>query len=297
MTSLESMASQPATAGLPVITPQTGTVGATVTGIDLRIEQSADAKRLLDRALHEHGVLFVRYDAEIEDADHKRFAEIFGKLHESYFNRGAGDPFVSVLDSERTGSPSYGTDRWHTDASVVEQPPQAASLRAVTLPQTGGDTMWASMYAAYEALSSRYQRLLEGLEALHSTETLYRARPAAREANLYGETKTAVHPVVVLDPVTNRPALYVNSGYTERIIGLTDHENDSLLRMLFEHVNTPDFHVRLKWDTQTVVIWEERVTQHRAINDYTGHRVLHRIVVNGDRPEAYPENHRHKADG
>lgn len=290
MTSVES-GSVPVATALPVVTPQTGTVGASVTGIDLRVEQSAEAKRLLDRALHEHGVLFVRFDGDIEDADHKRFAAMFGELHESYFNRGKGDPFVSVLDSERTGSPSYGTDRWHTDAAVVDKPPQAASLRAITLPVTGGDTMWASMYAAYEALSSRYQRLLEGLEALHSTDTLYRARPAAREADLYGEKKTAVHPVVVRDPVTGRPALYVNSGYTERIIGLTNHENDSLLQMLFEHVNTPDFHVRLRWDTQTVVIWEERVTQHRAINDYSGRRVLHRIVVDGDRPEAYSGHH------
>ncbi|WP_063045172.1 TauD/TfdA dioxygenase family protein [Nocardia pseudovaccinii] len=298
MTSLESnpTAAPSAAAAVPVITPQTGTVGATITGINLRVEQSAGTKRLLDRALHEHGVLFVHFDGFIEDADHKRFAAIFGELHESYFNRGTGDPYVSVLDSERTGSPSYGTDRWHTDASVVAQPPLAASLRAITLPRTGGDTMWASMYAAYEALSSHYQRLLEGLEALHSSEALYRARPAAREANLYGEQQTAVHPVVVRDPVTNRPALYVNSGYTERILGLTDHENDSLLRMLFDHVNTPDFHVRLEWDTHTVVVWEERITQHRAINDYTGHRVLHRIVVDGDRPEAYNGNRSEEAE-
>ncbi|MGF7238610.1 MAG: TauD/TfdA dioxygenase family protein [Frankia sp.] len=287
MTSLEPYLMHSAADALPVVTAQTGTLGATVTSIDLRIEQSAEAKRLLERALHEYGVLFVRFDGDVEDADHKRFTAIFGDLHESFFNRTASDPFVSVLDSERTGSPSYGTDRWHTDVSVVKQPPRAASLRAITLPDTGGDTMWASMYAAYEGLSSHYQRLLEELEALHSTDTLYRARPAAREANLYGEKKTAVHPVVVRDPVTKRPALYVNSGYTERILGLTDHENDSVLRMLFDHVNTPDFHVRLKWDTQTVVIWEERVTQHRAINDYTGRRVLHRIVVDGDAPEAY----------
>jgi taurine dioxygenase len=282
-----STAPAPTAGPRPVITPQTGTVGATVTNIDLRVEQSTVARRVLERALHEHGVLFVPFDGEIQDSDHKRFAAIFGNLHESYFNRGSDDPFISVLDSERTGSPSYGTDQWHTDVSLVDKPPQAASLRARVLPQTGGDTMWAGMYAAYEALSSHYQRLLEGLEALHSSEALYRARPAAREANLYGEDKRAVHPVVVRDPLTRRPALYVNSGYTERILGLTDHENTSLLQMLFEHVNSPDFHVRLKWDTNTVVIWEERVTQHRAINDYTGRRVLHRIVVDGDKPEAY----------
>ncbi len=267
--------------------PQTGAVGAVVLDLDLWSEQGDEVRDLLVRALHEHGVLFVRYDGTIGDLEHKRFAEGFGPLHESYFNRVNEDPFVSVLDSEGRGSPAYGTDRWHTDVTVVDTPPEAAVLRAVTLPDTGGDTMWASMYAAYESLSSHYQRLLDGLEALHTTESLYRARPVAREANLFGESKSAVHPVVVRDPVTNKPALFVNSGYTERILGLTDRESESLLSMLFEHINTPDFHVRLKWDTQTLVIWDERVTQHRAINDYVGRRVLHRVVVQGTRPVAY----------
>lgn len=271
----------------PVVTPQTGAVGATVTGLDLKGEHTDDVRQMMMRALHEHGVLFVTSDSEITDDDHKRFGAIYGPLHESYFNKGGPDPFVSILDSEGLGRPSYGTDQWHTDAAVVEQPPHAALLRAVLLPETGGDTMWASMYAAYEALSSHYQRLLEGLEALHTTEALYRARPAAREVNLFKEYQSAVHPVVIRDPITDRPALYVNSGYTERILGLSDSENDSLLRMLFDHVNTPDFHVRLKWDTQTLVVWEERVTQHRAINDYVGRRVLHRVVVDGTSPVAY----------
>jgi taurine dioxygenase len=273
-------------AARPAITPLTGTVGATVTDIDLRSEHTPEVGTVLNHALHEHGVLFVRFEGEIDDADHKRLVEIFGPLHESFFNK-SSDPFVSRLDSEGTGSPAYGTDRWHTDVSVVDLPPQAASLRALVLPAVGGDTMWASMYAAYESLSSKYQRLLDGLEALHSTETLCRARPKAREDNLFGEPKSAVHPVVLRDPVTGKPALYVNSGYTERILGLTDRESTSLLEMLFDHVNTPDFHVRLKWEMNTVVIWEERVTQHRAINDYSGRRILCRIVVDGSPLEAY----------
>jgi taurine dioxygenase len=289
---MQSVGSQAGPAGsttseLPRIVPETGSVGASVLGVDLRGEHGPEVRDLLERALHEHGVLFVRFDGEIDDQDHKRFVAMFGPLHETYFNRSGPDSFVSVLDSEGVGNAKYGTDQWHTDVSVVDQPPLAASLRAVMLPETGGDTMWASMYAAYESLSSRYQRFLDGLEALHTTESLLRARPAAREINLFGESKSATHPVVIRDPVTNKPALYVNSGYTERIVGLSDRESESVLRMLFDHVNTPDFHVRLKWDTQTVVLWEERVTQHRAINDYTGRRILHRVVVNGPRPVAY----------
>ncbi|HSV82956.1 MAG TPA: TauD/TfdA family dioxygenase [Ramlibacter sp.] len=272
---------------LPTVTPETGTCGASVFGLNLRVsEHSPAVQQLLVRALHEHGVLFFRFEGDIDTEDHKRIARIFGDLHESYFNRGA-DPLVSILDNEKTGSPKYGTDQWHTDVSVVDKPPLAASLRAIKLPKIGGDTMWASMYVAYETLSSKMQRLLDGLEAVHSTETLLRARPAAREVNLFGQSKSAIHPVVIRDPVTGRPALYVNSGYTERIVGMSLRESNTILQMLFDHVNTPDFHVRLKWDTRTIVVWEERVTQHRAIDDYTGHRVLHRIVINGEAPQAY----------
>lgn len=271
----------------PIITRQTGVIGASVTGIDIREELAPEAKEQLNQALHDHGVLFLRHDYEIDDADHKRFVSIFGELHESFFNPSAGDPLVSILDSEGSGNPKNGADSWHTDVSVVARPPLAASLRALTLPATGGDTMWASMYAAYESLSSHYQRLLEGLEAKHSTEALYRRRPHAKENNLFAEPKSAVHPVVLRDPVTGKAALYINSGYTERILGLTDSENNALLEMLYAHVNTPEFHVRLQWDTRTVVVWEERVTQHRAINDYLGQRVLHRIVVNGGPVDAY----------
>ena len=170
------------------------------------------------------------------------FAGIFGTVTGYYLNQQPGS-VVTVIDSEGRGNPANGTDRWHTDGAALERPPQAASLRALVLPETGGDTVWASMYAAYDALSSHYQRLLEGLEALHTSESVYRRRPVAREA-LGNDQRQAVHPVVIRDPLTTRSALYVNSNWTERILGLTDRENESLLRMLFEHVNTPDFHVR-----------------------------------------------------
>jgi taurine dioxygenase len=256
------------------IVRETGTCGASVHGLDLRAELSPEVQQALVRALHEYGVLFVRFEGEIDPEDHKRVARVFGELRESPFNKGS-IPLVSVLDSEKVAS--YRTDQWHTDGTILDEPPRAAALRAVVLPEVGGDTMWASMYAAYATLSAKMQHFLEGLEALHTTE--HRAHPSG--------VKSAVHPVVIRDSVTRKPALYVNSGYTLRIVGLTPHESDRILRMLFDHVNTPDFHVRLKWDTQTIAIWEESVTQHRAVSDYTGRRVLHRVVIKGSQPEAY----------
>jgi taurine dioxygenase len=278
-----------ATPGGAVIAPVTGRIGATVTGLDLHTDQPPLVRDALERALHEHGVLFVAHDGTAGDGEHLRLAEMFGNVsHYALGERTEEEraAFVTVLDNEALGNPAYGSDRWHTDGSALECPPQAASLRATVLPEVGGDTVWASMYAAYEALSSHYQRLLDGLEALHSVEAAYRARPIARENDILGGPRSAVHPVVIRDPITGKRALYVNSHYTERILGLTDHENESLLRMLFEHVNTPDFHVRHSWDTHTLVAWDERVTQHRAVNDFVGRRILRRITIDGVAPAA-----------
>jgi taurine dioxygenase len=170
----------------------------------------------------------------------------------------------------------FRINHWHTDGTALEFPPQAALLTPVELPSVGGDTMWASMYAAWESLSSHLQLLLDGLEAVHSTAKL----------PFLDQTRRAVHPVVIRDPVTQRRALYVNSNWTERIVGMHDGESDALLSMLFAHVNTPEFHVRLRWQLGTVAVWEERVTQHRGVADFDGPRKLRRVAIPGDRPTA-----------
>jgi taurine dioxygenase len=268
---------------LPVISPVSGTLGAEVTGLDLRGDYGPEVRRVLVEALHEHGVLFVRFEGEIGPEEHRRLSSVFGELHQSHLK---GEiPFVSILDSDKVAD--YGADRWHSDATMLPRSPRIASLRAIMLPEAGGDTMWASMYAAYEALSPKMQRFLEGLEALHASDTLLNARPALRENNIYAENLTKAHPVVIRDQVTGRPALYVNSNWTQSILGLSDQESHALLRMLLDHVNTPDFHVRLKWDIRTIAIWEQRITQHRGISDFRGRRVLHRTQIMGDAPQAY----------
>lgn len=256
------------------IVPETGSCGASIHGLDLRVEQPEEIKAALVHALHEYGVLFIRFDGAIDPDDHKRVSHVFGELRESPFNKGE-IPLVSILDNEKVAA--YGTHLWHTDGTILPEPPGAASLRAIMLPDIGGDTMWASMYAAYETLSLPMQRFLEGLEAVHSSGK--RAHPAG--------AKSATHPVVVRDPVTQKPALFVNRGYTDHIVGLSEKESNNLLQFLYDHVNSPEFHVRLKWNTQTIAVWDELVTQHRAIDDYTGRRILHRVVMKGGKPQAY----------
>lgn len=274
-TQVASLNKRPSASAAFCLTPETGACGASIRGLDLFNDYSPEVRQELVQALHEYGVLFVRFDGEISPDEHKRLSAVFGELNESPFNKGE-IPLVSILDTETTGK--YASYEWHTDGTILSIPPRAASLRALRLPAVGGDTMWGSMYAAYDALSPRMQDFLQGLEALHST---------MKRGDHPGAGKSAVHPVIIRDEVTGRPALYVSKSYTERIIGLSDHESASVLNMLFDHINTPDFHVRLKWDTQTIAVWEETVTQHRAINDYQGRRILHRVVMKGTAPQPY----------
>ena len=178
------------------------------------------------------------------------------------------------MDSEKVPMKQFQTNKWHGDGTLFECPPQAAMLTCVEAPPAGGDTMWASMYAAWDDLSSYTQRLLEEVEVLNS----------ARRLPWLKSDATAVHPAVITDPITGKKALFVNENYSERILGMSEHESESLLQTLFRHVNTPEFHVRHRWKPGRIAVWEERVTQHRGVADFTGPRKMRRLTFIGDRP-------------
>ena len=264
--------------GVSTITLERTTVaiGARVSGFQIHAEQPSSDTDELKRALHEYGVLFFDLGDSVEDSEHKQLGRIFGEVLPLPLQNG-GDPDFITFDSETPTR--YTADFWHTDGTHEECPAGVALLRCVVLPTLGGDTLWASMYAAYEALSSHYQRILDGLEAEHAMD------PGSRVLTT-GDKAPCTHPVVVRDAVTGRSALYVNSLYTKRIVGMTDTESNRLLSMLFDHVNTPDFHVRLRWEQGVVAVWEERITQHRAIADFLGRRVMRRLQLVGQRPSA-----------
>jgi taurine dioxygenase len=230
----------------------------------------------LTQALHENGVLFFSAGEPVSDEEHQQFARVFGEVltHSVAESLYKDDSDFDTFDSAE----QYPTDVWHTDGSTWACPPQASVLRCIVMPPFGGDTMWASMYAAYESLSSHYQLLLDGLEAVHTTAGVARRNPGLTLKEKPGQ----VQPVVLRDPVTGRRMLYVNSLYTDRIVGFSDTESERLLSMLFEHVNTPEFHVRLRWKQDTIAVWEERVTQHRAIYDYHPMpRLMKRLEIAG----------------
>jgi taurine dioxygenase len=252
----------------------TGNIGAWVSGVALDAAGAA-TETALRRGLAEHGVLFFDFGRILSSAEFTGFAALFGEVEAGYGQKVANqDRDVPYIDEARVPMAKHHTDWWHTDGSPLERPPLAALLTPLESPQVGGDTMWASMYAAWDALSPHYQRLLQHMDALNSNVRVP-----------FLEPKQFTHPAVITDAVTGRKALFVNSVYTERLVGLSDKENDSLLRFLFDHVNTPEFHVRLRWRPGVVVVWHERVTQHRAVSDVVGARKLKRLTIVGERPE------------
>jgi taurine dioxygenase len=266
------------------IETMTNGFGARLGGIDFdRLD--AALGETLNQALNRHGVLFYRPGPgnPVSNEQFVALAETMGDVIRYPYRRGENypDERLGKIDTDAKAINRFGTSLWHTDGTSEECPPQAAMLSPEELPAQGGDTMWADMVAAYDALSPSLRRLVDGLEALHTTEI-----PARRsgEPEVYGKGSQFIHPVVLTDPATGRKMLYVNEHYTERVIGLSEAESASLLRLLYDHTNTPEFHVRWQWQLHDIVIWEERLTQHRAVADFNGPRVLRRAAIRGGRP-------------
>jgi taurine dioxygenase len=266
------------------IEPMAGGFGAMLRGLDL---DAIDATLgdALNEAVNRHAVLFYRPEPgdTVTNEQFVALAAAMGEVIVYPYRRGenCADPRLAKIDTDREATNRLGTSLWHTDGTPEECPPRAAMLSPVELPDHGGDTMWADMAAAYEALSPSLRRFLDGLEALHTTEI-----PARRsgEPEVYGKGADYVHPVVITDPQTGRRMLYVNAHYTQRILGLSETESESVLRLLYAHTNTPDFHIRWQWQLHDIAIWEERLTQHRVVANFTGPRVLRRVAIKGDRP-------------
>ncbi len=264
----------------------TQSVGAVIGGIDMRGALPGDSVAIVRRALTDNGVVFFPG----QDVTIEQFWD---------FTRHFGQP----LKEEATGtdkdvahdvraadlSPSrHATAVWHADTTSLATPPWGSVLRAVTVPDYGGDTCWSSMYAAWDALSEPMQRMLDGLTAVHSVQpTLDRMKDYAQFYEpVYRSLHAAeqIHPVVLTHPESGRKALYVNESFVTRIVELEPLESAAVLAMLFRHVERPDFVVRWKWTPGDVAFWDNRAVQHYAVPDYETTRVMQRIVLQGLRP-------------
>jgi taurine dioxygenase len=265
-------------------TPLSPALGAEIEGVDLSRPLGNQAFQEIHDALMEHQVVFFR-DQDITLDEHKAFGRRFGELHiHPAAPSPEGHPEILTIHADENSTRVAG-HRWHTDVSCDEEPPMGSILHLHTAPSPGGDTMFASMYAAYEALSDEMKAFLSGLKAWHSSEHVHRARYGhLTQRDGKDSYPTALQPIVTTHPVTGRKALYVNCAFTTHIEGLKQNESDAILNMLYAHIDTPEFHCRFGWTDNSIAFWDNRCTQHRALWDYfpqTRHGF--RVTVNGDR--------------
>lgn len=271
------------------IEPSPGGVGAFVRGIDIARDVNGNVAGELKSALGEHGVLFFR-DQNITEEDHIAFAEQFGEINVNrFFAKNEKFPKIAMVSKEPTQKDNIGGN-WHTDHSYDTEPALGSILVAREVPEKGGDTLFSSMYAAYDALSDGLKETLEGLNAVHSSRRAFGAGAAYRNRMDTGDrignpelaTQDAVHPVVISHPVTGRKALYVNLAFTLHFEGWTEEESQPLLQYLYKHGSRPEFTYRFQWQNGSIAFWDNRCTWHYALNDYHGHRrTMHRITVEG----------------
>lgn len=256
-----------------------GALGAQVHGIDLNTLTDAGFALIHDLLL-KHQVVFVAGQRGLTPEAHVAFGRRFGEVElHPYLPRLEGHPEIVVIDSTDGGK----VDVWHTDMTFHQSPPIASILHLTELPEVGGDTMWTNQCRVYEALSAPLRDLLDGLTAIHVI------RIGAEF------TSRAEHPVVRVHPETGRRSLYVNRLFTSHIPQLTRTESDALLEHLFRFSESPQFTCRYRWRVGDVAVWDNRVTQHYAINDYDGVRRGQRITVLGDHPTGNPPRWEHYA--
>ena len=263
----------------------TPAIGAEISGIDLNDAMNTATQDAIYQALLDNLVIFFR-DQDITPERHLAFAKTFGTIDKPHpvYAHYPGYENIVVLEND-AGNPA-DTNEWHTDVTFQQEPPFASILVAREVPDCGGDTLWASMYAAYDALSDRMKSYLEGLTALHDGEPQYRGRYADRGVDDAGKVYPRCnHPVVRTHPDTGRKCLFVNPIFTQRINDIPRVESDAILRMLHEHCASEDFQVRFRWQAGSVAFWDNRCAQHLAIWDYYPNlRSGFRVTIKGDRP-------------
>ena len=246
-----------------------GALGAEVKGPDISNTSPEDIEAIKSILL-EHMVIFLPDQSPTADA-HINFGRHFGDLegHPNFSSDTSLPPELFQLQASEGGV----ADEWHTDLTFQEQPALMSILHMVKCPDTGGDTLWTSLYAAYDELSDPMKSMCDGLTALH--DALPHNRPE----------EMTTHPVVRVHPSTGKKALYVNEHFTRRIVEMNATESEALLGYLTRWVSNPRFTVRYHWLPGTIGIWDNRCTQHFVLNDFEGERIIQRVTVVGDRVE------------
>lgn len=267
--------------------PMSPKCGVEISGVTLATCSDAEMDAIR-QAIYEHGVAVFR-DQHFTPEEHIRFGRRWGGIDvNNYFPLTDDHSEIAVVKKDPDQQTNIG-GAWHTDHSYDQIPAMGSVLVARHLPPSGGDTLWAHMGAAYDALSDELKQAVEGLEAFHTADHVYKADGLYAQTDmgksLRGQdiTTGAIHPVVIRHPRTGRKLLYVNSAFTIHFVGQTREESLPLLQQLFDAALTGDNECRLQWKPGTVAIWDNRTTWHNALNDYQGHyREMHRITLSGE---------------
>ncbi len=270
------------------IKPLSGCIGAEIHSIDLTKPITHELYIQLRECLVEYEVIFFR-DQAITPAQQYALASMFGPLqsHPAY-QTVEGFPEISILES--TADKPTKIECWHSDMTFRQHPPLATVLRAQVVPDKGGDTLWASMTAAYRGLSKPMHDFLSTLTAVHDfsygfKESLAEPGGQQRLAQALVDNPPVRHPVIRIHPESGKSVIFVNELFTRHIEGLSRSESDALLSFIFEHIRTPEYSCRFAWQPDSIAIWDNRSTQHKPINDYfPAHRRLERITIDGDLP-------------
>jgi taurine dioxygenase len=267
------------------IVPLSGALGAEIHGADIR---RAEDLPEIQNAFARHSVIVIR-GQDISPDEHLAFARTWGAINVNRFFQALDThPEIAIVLKEPDQRRATGED-WHTDHAYDLEPAMGSILHAIEVPPYGGDTVYCSMGAAYDALSDRFKELLQGLYAWHSSSHVFGVAAQDSEAMKMGKyrnaesaTQNALHPVVISHPLSGRKGLFVNPQFTTQIDGLAKPESDAILGMLYSHCSKPDFQCRVRWQKGDVTMWDNRATWHKAINDYQGHRrYMHRVTVEG----------------
>jgi taurine dioxygenase len=272
-------------------TPLSPALGAEISGIDIAGGISDEQFAELRQAFVDFAVIFLR-DQAITPAQHIAFAERWGQINVNRFFKATAEyPVIAEVLKEADQKANIGS-AWHTDHSYDERPAMGSILYAREVPSVGGDTLFSSMYAAYDALSDGLKKMLQSMRAEHSSRHAFGDLAyfnadledlGDRLGNTAAATQDALHPVVIRHPLSGRPALYVNGDFTVKFEDWRKEESQPLLDYLYAHARQNEFTCRFKWRKGSIAIWDNRATHHCALNDYHGERrLMHRITIEGE---------------
>ena len=268
----------------------TPTIGAEISGIDLSNNLTPQDLDNIYKNLIDHQVIFFR-NQNLKPEDHITFAKSFGDIEPPHpiYPHVENFPEITLLENDPTNPPD--TDEWHTDVTFKTEPPFTSILYSKEIPPSGGDTLWCSLIAIYDALPNNIKTELETKRAIHDMGA-FRNNFSSENNEEYSKKLNAgfekfgnaVHPVVKIHPILNKKFLYINPSFTRHIIGMDMTDSNNLLSYLFNFMTKPQYQVRFKWTPNTLALWDNRCTMHYAIGDYMPHRrVMNRITVLNDK--------------